>query len=72
MPVMLIFILMIAGAFVAFLNQSLINVALPQIMERLHVGATTGDWLATGYMLVNGVVIPITAYLLERFTTRQL
>ncbi len=71
-PVTPIFILMMAGAFVAFLNQSLINVALPQIMAHLHVSATTGDWLATGYMLVNGVVIPITAYLIERFTTRQL
>ncbi|WP_051344120.1 DHA2 family efflux MFS transporter permease subunit [Alicyclobacillus herbarius] len=67
-----IFALMIAGAFVAFLNQTLINVALPQIMDRLNISATTGDWLATIYMLVNGVVIPVTAFLLERFTTRQL
>jgi EmrB/QacA subfamily drug resistance transporter len=67
-----IFGVMIAGAFVAFLNQTLMNVALPQIMDRLHVAATTGDWLATIYMLVNGVVIPVTAFLMERFTTRQL
>lgn len=67
-----IFAVMIAGAFVAFLNQTLINVALPQMMDHLHITATTGDWLTTMYLLVNGVVIPITAYLMERFTTRQL
>lgn len=72
LPVGPIFGVMIAGAFVAFLNQTLINVALPQMMDHLHIAATTGDWLTTMYMLVNGVVIPITAFLMERFTTRQL
>ncbi|KPV44782.1 DHA2 family efflux MFS transporter permease subunit [Alicyclobacillus ferrooxydans] len=63
---------MLAGALVAFLNQTLINVALPQIMDKLHVSATTGDWLTTIFMLVNGIVIPVTAFLMDRFTTRQL
>ncbi|GLG02148.1 multidrug MFS transporter [Alicyclobacillus hesperidum subsp. aegles] len=67
-----VFGVMLAGAFVAFLNQTLINVALPQIMDRMHISATTGDWLTTIYLLVNGIVIPITAYLIARFTTRQL
>ncbi|MDB5083133.1 MAG: transporter [Bacilli bacterium] len=66
------FAVMLAGAFVAFLNQTLINVALPQIMDRLHISATTADWLTTIFMLVNGIVIPITAFLMGRFTTRQL
>jgi len=63
---------MLVGAFVAFLNQTLINVALPQIMHRLQISATTADWLTTIFMLVNGIVIPITAFLMDRFTTRQL
>jgi EmrB/QacA subfamily drug resistance transporter len=67
-----IFGVMLAGAVIAFLNQTLINVALPQIMNRLHITAATADWLTTIFMLVNGIVIPITAYLMNRFTTRQL
>ncbi|MFB5188867.1 DHA2 family efflux MFS transporter permease subunit [Alicyclobacillus fastidiosus] len=67
-----IFAIILIGAFVAFLNQTLINVALPQMMDRLHISATTGDWLTTIFMLVNGIVIPITAFLMDRFTTRQL
>jgi EmrB/QacA subfamily drug resistance transporter len=67
-----IFSVMFVGAFVAFLNQTLINIALPQIMDHLHISATTANWLTTIFMLVNGIVIPITAFLLERFSTRQL
>jgi EmrB/QacA subfamily drug resistance transporter len=67
-----IFGIMLVGAFIAFLNQTLINIALPQIMQHLKITAVTANWLITIYMLVNGIVIPITAYLMERFTTRQL
>lgn len=63
---------MILGAFVAILNQTLMNVALPQMMNDLNVSANTAQWLTTGYMLVNGVLIPISAFLMEKFTTRQL
>lgn len=67
-----IFGVMIMGALVAFLNQTLINIALPQMMDHFHVTAATGNWLTTIFMLVNGIVIPITAFLMNRFTTRQL
>ncbi|MEH7336003.1 DHA2 family efflux MFS transporter permease subunit [Neobacillus drentensis] len=60
------------GAFVAILNQTLLNVAIPHIMTDLNVSATTVQWLSTGYMLVNGIFIPVTAYLIEKFGTRKL
>jgi len=60
------------GAFVAILNQTLMNVALPSIMESLSIKPTVAQWLTTGFMLVNGVLIPVTAYLIARFSTRQL
>ncbi|MFD2618658.1 DHA2 family efflux MFS transporter permease subunit [Terrilactibacillus laevilacticus] len=67
-----IFGIMMAGAVVAFLNQTLINVALPQMMNSLHITADVANWLTTIFMLVNGIVIPITAFLMARFSTRQL
>ncbi|PZE19673.1 DHA2 family efflux MFS transporter permease subunit [Paenibacillus xerothermodurans] len=67
-----IFAVMFVGAFVAFLNQTLINIALPQIMIYFNTSATVANWLTTGFMLVNGIVIPVTAFLIERFSTRQL
>ncbi|WP_201006980.1 DHA2 family efflux MFS transporter permease subunit [Paenibacillus glycanilyticus] len=60
------------AAFVALLSQTLLNVALPSIMADLKVSANTVQWLSTGYLLVNGVLIPISAYLISRFSTRSL
>lgn len=41
-------------------------------MEIFDVTPATVQWLSTGFMLVNGVLVPITAFLMKRFTTRQL
>ncbi|MBG9454946.1 MFS transporter [Lysinibacillus sphaericus] len=63
---------LIFGCFLSTLNQTLLNVALSNLMDVFSVSATTVQWLATGFMLVNGVLVPITAYLMKRFSTRQL
>lgn len=68
-PVLTVILL---GAFVSLLNQTLMNVALPSIMDDLSITESTAQWITTGFMLVNGVLIPITAFLMERFSTRQL
>ncbi len=60
------------GAFVSFLNNSLLNVALPSIMVDLNKDYSTVQWLATGYMLVSGVLIPASAFLIRRFSNRSL
>jgi EmrB/QacA subfamily drug resistance transporter len=67
-----VLVALMLGAFVAILNQTLLNVAIPHIMNDLGVSANTVQWLSTGYMLVNGVAIPITAFLIEKFGTRKL
>lgn len=67
-----ILFVMIIGAFLATLNQTIMSVATPELMVDFDISATTAQWLTTGYMLVNGVLIPITAYLMQRFSTRQL
>ncbi|MEZ0481683.1 DHA2 family efflux MFS transporter permease subunit [Planococcus sp. SSTMD024] len=61
-----------AGVFVAILNQTLLATALPHIMEDLDITANTAQWLTTVFMLVNGVMIPITAFLINKYTTRHL
>ncbi|MDQ8734581.1 DHA2 family efflux MFS transporter permease subunit [Paenibacillus sp. LHD-38] len=67
-----ILFIMILGAFLATLNQTVMSVAVPELMIDFNISAATAQWLTTGYMLVNGVLIPITAYLMQRFTTREL
>ena len=68
----LISALLLAGAFITILNQTLMITAIPPIMEEMNITANTAQWLTTVFMLVNGIMIPISAFLLERFTTRQL
>lgn len=63
---------MLFGGLIAILNQTLLAPALPSIMKEMQVDAATAQWLTTGFMLVNGIMIPVTAYLLDRFTTRKL
>jgi EmrB/QacA subfamily drug resistance transporter len=60
------------GMFIAILNQTLLNVAIPHLMNDFNVSATDVQWLSTAYMLVNGVLIPITAFLIETYGTRSL
>lgn len=72
-PPYLMITVLFVGAFVSFLNNSLLNVALPSIMEDLNIkNYSTVQWLATGYMLISGVLIPATAFLITRFTNRNL
>ncbi|WP_173917153.1 MDR family MFS transporter [Halobacillus sp. Marseille-Q1614] len=68
----LIAALLIAGSFITILNQTLMITAIPPIMEEMNISANTGQWLTTVFMLVNGIMIPVSAFLIERFTTRQL
>lgn len=68
----ILLIVLITGCFLSTLNQTLLNVALSSFMEVFDVTAATVQWVSTGFMLVNGVLVPITAFLMKRFTTRQL
>ena len=67
-----IVLVMLISAFVAMLNQTILNTALPAIIKGLNITETTAQWLITGFMLVNGIMIPLTAFLMDKYTTRKL
>jgi len=60
------------GAFVALLNNTLLNIALPTIMNEFNVKPSEVQWLTTGFMLVNGILIPVSAFFIQKFTNRKL
>lgn len=68
----LILIPLLVGGFIALLNETLLNVAFSKLSGSLHVAMGTVQWLATGYMLIIGILVPVTAFLMETFTTRTL
>ena len=69
LPIMLSLII---GAFFAVLNETLLNIALTTLMKEFSVSMSTVQWMATGFMLVMGIVVPFSAFLLQWFTTRQM
>lgn len=65
-------VVIVVGSFVTILNQTLVTPALPAIMEEMSIDAATGQWLTSGFTLMNAIMIPITAYLQDRFSIRGL
>ena len=64
--------LLLVSAFVVILNETIMGVALPRMMESLSITASTAQWLTTAFMLTMAVVIPITGLLLQRIQTRPI
>lgn len=60
------------GAFVGMFSETSLNIALPQLMKALQVGQSSIQWLITGYMLVIGIVLPLSSLLTKWFTTKKL
>ena len=63
--------ILLVAAFTVILNETTMNVALSSIMADFGVTERTAQWLTTAFMLTMAVVIPITGWLLDRLTTRQ-
>lgn len=63
---------MLIGAFVGMLSETSLNIALPQLMQAFHTNTSTIQWLVTGYMLVIGIILPLSSLISKWFTTRQI
>lgn len=65
-------IVMLIGAFCTILNQTLLATALPDIMKDFKITAATGQWLTTAFLLMNGIMIPVTALLINKISSKTL
>ena len=63
--------LLVAG-FVGLFSETALNIAFTELSHIFSVDATTIQWLATGYFLTLGILIPVTGILMQKFTTRQM
>ena len=62
--------LFIAGFLGAF-NANVVSVALPGIMAEFSIDAATAQWLVSGYMMIQAIVITLYPFLSRRFSTRS-
>lgn len=63
---------LLAAAFVAILNETTMSMAIPHLIDDLHITPLDAQWVTSAFMLTMAVVIPTTGFLLQRFTTRQM
>ncbi|HOV78663.1 MAG TPA: DHA2 family efflux MFS transporter permease subunit [Bacillota bacterium] len=64
-------LVVVVGAFSAILNNSSINVALPKLMAIFGVTADEIQWVLTAYMLVSGMIIPVTGFVTDQFGAKR-
>ena len=64
LPVML-------AALTAVLDSSIVNVALPNMQSSFGSGVDEIDWVITGYLISNVIVIPATGWLSNTFGLRR-
>ncbi len=61
----------LTGTFMAVLDSSVVNVALPHMSGTLGATLEEITWVATGYLLANVIIMPIIALLSARFGRKR-
>lgn len=64
--------IIILGVFMAILDTSVVNVAIPKMETELNATTDQIQWVMTAYMLVLGVLIPISGWLTDKFGAKKL
>ena len=67
----LLVVVLLIGTFCTVLNQTLLTTAFPTLMKAFDISASDVQWLTTGFLLVNGIMIPITAWLINKFPIEE-
>lgn len=60
------------GSFFGVLSSTMMTTALPSVMRVFHVSYSSAQWLTNGYMLANALMIPTSAYLMKKFSFKNL
>ena len=68
----LIFINILISCIASSMLSTALTTALLPMTESLNISVSTGQWLTSGYSLVMGIIMPLTAFMITRFPTRRL
>ncbi|MEE5988498.1 multidrug efflux MFS transporter [Ligilactobacillus equi] len=58
------------GSFCTMLTGTFLATAYPSIMKSFDINTSTVQWLTTSFMLVNGIMIPVSAWLINKLNSR--
>lgn len=65
-------IVILVATFAGMLNQTTLATAVPTLMKDFSISMSTAQQATTWFLLGNGVMIPLTAFLIIKFRTRNL
>ncbi|MFH5810085.1 MDR family MFS transporter [Companilactobacillus sp. FL22-1] len=68
----LMVLVLLVGTFCTVLNGTILTTAFPTLMKEFSVTTSDVQWLTTGFLMVNGIMIPVTAWLSNNFSTKVL
>ena len=68
----LIFISLVVSCIAATIMSTALTTALPAILKELNISTATGQWLTSGYSLVMVIILPLSAFLINRISTKKL
>ncbi|MGW0248611.1 DHA2 family efflux MFS transporter permease subunit [Nocardia goodfellowii] len=69
---MTIVLVLVLGTIMATLDQTIVNVSINTLSAQFDAGLNTIQWVATGYSLALGAVVPASAWLVGRFGAKRL
>lgn len=67
----LIVFAILTGTFIAMLNASTINIALPSFVKYFQTDLVTVQWVVVGYMLSTGIITPLVGFLGDKYSCRN-
>ena len=67
----LVAIIVIIGAFMAGLDQTVVNIAIPRLQNAFGADIHTVQWVATAYTLALGAMTPASSYVATRFGIKR-
>lgn len=66
-PLAIIAIALALGTFMQVLDTTIANVSLPTIAGNLGASTDQGTWIITSFAVSNGVAVPLTGWLMQRY-----
>src|SRR5690625_3450271 len=67
-----VFWILMLGAMPIIFIQTAIRTALPTMLDDLAVSPAIGQWIVTGYALIKGIMVPISAFAMNKFRSTKL
>ena len=65
-------VILLTGAMAVMFDTTIVNVAIDTLARELHASVSTTQWVISAYVLVLGMVVPVSGWAVQRFGAKQM